>query len=130
MSRLGYERQKEYKSFVDGLTPIERGIYADMIMRSLRGSWRQPRPRTQILELIAGTGDVKYYEPSKLRKWVKQYFERIGRGDSDGRYWRRHYENADLKVTTLSEETVRDLASHIPNDMTWDDYRINKEFGD
>lgn len=124
------EERERRIDYIEELNPTERGVYAHMIMRSLRGSWRKPRARTHVLELIARTRDVAYFDAEQLREWVRTYFEKIGRGDDDGRYWRRHYEDADVDVTVLSESKVRELASHIPNDMTWDDFKFDKEFGD
>lgn len=123
-----FEERERLKEFIAQLSEKERGVYADMIMRSLRGSWRSPRDRTFILEFIALTGSMEYYDSEELRAHIERYFEKIGRGSPDGRFWRRKYEQVDLDLTKFDESFIRELADEIPDDMTWDDYRINKEF--
>lgn len=83
-----------------------------------------------MIEAIAETGDVVHYDPDELQDRVKQYFEKIGRGWPDGRYWRRDYSEADVDVTQLPESKVREFAGRIPDDVTWDENRIGTEFGD
>jgi len=122
------EERQEYQQFIEELTPLERGIYADMIMRSLRGSWRKPRRRTFLLLWLGRRGDMEIYDSEWLENSADEYFKQIGKGNADGRRWRSYYEEKEVDLTTLSERKVRELASHIPNDMTWDDHRINKVF--
>jgi hypothetical protein len=121
------ERQKR-KEHIKELTSLERGVYADMIMRSLRGSWRNPRRRAKILEFIGETDNVEYYDSDTLCENVDSYFNRIGRGMPDGRYWRGKYQEADVDHSVLEERRLRELASRIPDDLTWVDYRINKVY--
>lgn len=122
------ERQRR-KEYIESLTPTERGVFADMVMRSLRGSWRSPRKRAYIIQWIGQTGDVEYYDAAKLTSLAESYFAKIGRGSPDGRFWRGIYEEADVDIVVLPERKVRELSSHIPDDLTWDDRRIGKEYG-
>ena len=127
---MDLEERNDRKDFIESLTALERGIYADMIMRSLRGSWRSPRKRTFILQWIGKTGEMEFYDAGWLVDKTESYFKSIGKGRPDGRTWRRYYQEKEVDVTQLPESRIRELASHIPDDMTWDDYRINKEFND
>jgi len=117
----------EKQELIKSLSPKERDVYAEMIMRSLRGNWRNPRPRAKILvELDNHEMDV--YEGVVGTK-AETYLERgEERGDWDGRAFRSTYGEVD--VSDYDEQTVRVLSTHIPHDLTWDDWRISKEFGD
>lgn len=110
------------------LSPQERDVFAEMIMRSLRGNWRNPRDRANILVTL-GDYELSEYDAESIKAKAERYLETgEERGHWDGRTFRSKYGEVD--VTTVDEPTVRRLASHIPHDMTWDDYRISKEFAE
>ena len=111
------------RDFIESLDVGERDLYAEMVMRSLRGNWSNPKPRANILETIADVGGLLVYDDETLAGTVKSYKEKRG---WDGRHFRTYY--GEVNVSDFDETTVRELSSHIPDDLTWDDYRINKEF--
>lgn len=122
-----WERRRE---FVKSLTPTERGVYADMVMRSLRGNWNSARSRAYILQFIAAQDEVRFYDSDDLLDEVDEYFKRIGMGERDGRFWRPIYQEADVDHTAIEEPRLRLISTHIPNDRTWDDHKINKLYED
>jgi len=117
------------REFIESLDVGERDLYAEMIMRSLRGSWSNPRPRAEILATIGDVGGLLAYDDDSIQAQAERYIERgEERGHWDGRTFRTTY--GEIEVTGFSEGVVRTLSTHIPDDMTWNDYRLNREFGD
>jgi hypothetical protein len=109
----------EFAEVATSLSPEQQGVLADMTMRSLRGSWTNPIPRTKLLEAIAQAGNANYYSSDDLRADTIAYLKRIGRNNPDGRFWRERYQNASATETTLSIDELHGLAELIPNDMKW-----------
>jgi hypothetical protein len=111
------------RDFIESRDVGERDLYADMIMRSLRGNWNCWQDRTEILETIADVGGLLYYDDlgSKARSYRKKTYH-------DGRYFRGYYGEVD--VSDFDESVVRECATHIPHDMTWGDWKIHKVFED
>ena len=116
----------EKREFIESLDVGERDVYAEMIMRSLRGSWAKPEARTKILLTIADVGGLLVYDEEDLENKVNSY---LNIKSNDGRYFRSFYGKVNIPEIT-SEERVRLMANHIPNDLTWDEWRIEKEFGE
>ncbi|WP_226041207.1 hypothetical protein [Natrinema sp. DC36] len=116
------------REYIESLDIGERDVYADMVMRSLRGSWGSPIPRVEILKTIADVGGLVVYDDDELAVKASSYLETHYR---DGRFFRSYYQNADINIPELAGEgKVHQMASHIPNDLTWDDWKINKVFND
>lgn len=112
------------EEYIKSLDVGERDVFAEMIMRSLRGSWNMPMPRTLILETIADVGGLLVYDEEELKGRVESYKKKM---DWDGRHFRPYYGKVDISEVT-TEDKVKEMASNIPYDMTWDDWRIEKEF--
>jgi hypothetical protein len=114
-------------NFIGSLSPTERDVFADMIMRSLRGNWSRPEERTRILDTLADH-EMEVYDDlqSKVDGYRSDAYS--GRPYGDARYFRSYYGEVD--ITDVDEETVRLMASHIPHDLTWDSWRLDQEFGD
>lgn len=118
----------ENDQFVAELTPHERDVFADMLMRSLRGSWGNPRPRTRLLDEIA-SHELDAYDDlqSKVDGYRSDAYSGVAYGD--GRYFRHYYEEADVDIASVGEETVREFADRMPQgDLTWDEWRVDKVF--
>lgn len=114
--------------FVASLTPAERDVFAEMIMRSLRGNWNNPKDRTNILDTIADY-EVEVYTDiqSKVDGYRSDAYS--GRPYGDGRYFRGYYGEVDI-AEVADEETVRLMATHIPHDLSWNSWRLDKMFGE
>ena len=114
--------------YIKSLNPTERGVFADMIMRSLRGSWNRPHDRAKMLKWIGEVGELEYYDDDKLLSRAEGYIENIYDYYPDGRYWRNYYEEVDVDHSVVGESKLREMSSHIPDDLTWDDWGINRVF--
>lgn len=112
---------------IEGLSPAERDVFADMIMQSLRGNWNNPRDRTAILETLS-EHEMDVYDDlgGKVERYKTDAYS--GRPYGDGRFFRGYYGEVD--ISEHDEETVRLLATHIPHDLTWDSWLLDKVFGD
>lgn len=99
-------------------------VYADMVMRSLRGSWRSPQRRIFILEELAGTDifteDVRAQIESRCESFKTEYFS----GWHDGRTFRYVYEE-QIDVD-YGAELARELSAYIPDDQTWDEFKFER----
>lgn len=113
--------------FIEDLTPHERDVFADMIMRSIRGSWNQPEDRTRILDALADH-EMDVYDDLQAKVDGYRSDAYSGRPYGDGRYFRGYYGEVD--ISDADEDTVRLMASRIPHDLTWDSWRLDKEFED
>jgi hypothetical protein len=122
------------QEFIDGLSAYERALMLGMAMQSIRGNWRQLRKRLGIIGYICevGVGDHLSEEfidrtestaRSLLRKRKVAYRYPDGRafrGQGDGRYGKL-WEAVEKDPTKM-----RPLASHLPNDMTWDAWKFDQ----
>ena len=119
-----YEMVADLRPKLEAMSPGERAVLADMLMRSLRGSWRQPKPRTMLLNEIARTGDLAVYDADDLEEKVDQY-RRMW--DWDGRHFRGFYQDHEFDYLDYVDEAwLREWASRIPDDMTWNARRLNQ----
>lgn len=120
------ERKRE---LIKSLNLGERDLYAEMLMRSLRGSWNRPRARAEILCTIGKVGGLLVYDDDSIRDKAALY---IAKGEEwgqwDGRTFRSCY--GRVNIADYDEQIVRIVASNIPDDMMWDDFRISKEMED
>jgi len=123
------EIQRRKQDFIEDLDVGKRDLYAEMVMRSLRGSWSNPRPRAEILATIGHVGGLLAYDDDSIQSKAERYLETgEERGHWDGRTFRSVY--GEVEIADYDESTVRLLSSHIPDDMTWDNWRIEKEFSE
>lgn len=106
------------------LNARERDVYAMMIMRSLRGSFFPLDGRITLLKSVAESGLKRFDEDYIVDKAEKQF----ERDYADGRTWRRDYGDKSISPNELDKSVVEALSQTIPDDLTWDDYRINSAF--
>lgn len=132
MSDIIEDRQERKEWIENSLTALERGFLADMLMRSLRGSWLKPRERAYMIEFLSESDSMAFYDPYTLNEKVCNYFENIGRGMPDGRFWRGKYQEKedDVDYSMLDKTQIEKLARWIPNDQTWDEREIERKIND
>ena len=106
------------------LNARENDVYVMMIMRSLRGSFFPLDGRITLLESVAESGLERFDEDYIINKAEKQF----ERDYADGRTWRRDYQDKSISPTELDRDVVEALAQTIPDDLTWEDFRIESVF--
>lgn len=128
------EVEERTKNVIHDLEPKERAIFFGMTMESLRGNWTTVRERCAIIGEICDVGcgnilsdDFLSAAKSKARTQVVfaraqyQYNDgRIFRGDSNGCYGKL------WEQVEKDPEKMRILSTYIPNDMTFDDWKLKK----
>lgn len=113
----------------------ERNALANMVMRSLRGSWGHPyEERAEFLRDLAESG-LSDYDEEKVISKVDHFLEGTETDDlgtvRDGRTFRYIYEDGPRVAEQTDEQTAKSLVGHIPaGDMTWDANAIERRFSD
>lgn len=115
--------QQEAKELVKQISDADREIYTDMVMRSLRGSWRRPQARIAVLELLAE--DDQIFDEAirdEIQELCGIFKDRYFYSDHDGRLFRRTYQ--DRIDIEYDASTARRLAGFVPDDRTWNERRF------
>jgi len=109
----------------------ERDVLANMVMRSLRGSWAPPfRERAEFLISLADAG-LSDYDNNSVRSRAESFINGGESGYRDGRTFRYIYQDGPNLSEQTDEKTAKALVGHIPaGDLTWDANAIERKFSD
>lgn len=117
------------QDLIKSLDHNERDALAHMLMTSLRGNWRNPENRTEMLIEVAEQG-LSWFNEERVLSRAESFKERIENHEHvDGRTFRSIYEARDLDISqVISESRARELATHMMHDETWGEFKFNKEY--